>query len=68
MTTADTPLRSGGAILVDALRIHGADRIFGVPGESALPVFDALRDGARGVRFIEKTVESAHSTAKWTAF
>ncbi|MEP9347946.1 thiamine pyrophosphate-binding protein [Xanthobacter sp. KR7-225] len=49
---SSAPLRAGGAILVDALRIHGADRIFGVPGESALPVFDALRDGARGVRFI----------------
>jgi predicted dehydrogenase len=30
--------------------------------------FPTLNDGARGVRFIEKTVESAHSTAKWTAF
>ena len=30
--------------------------------------FPALIDGARGVRFIEKTVESAQSTAKWTPF
>ena len=30
--------------------------------------FPTLADGARGVRFIEKTVESARSTAKWTAF
>lgn len=30
--------------------------------------FPTLQDGARGVRFIEKTVESAHSTAKWTPF
>ncbi|TCT05686.1 thiamine pyrophosphate-dependent enzyme [Aquabacter spiritensis] len=51
---AETParLRSGGTLLVDALRIHGVDTLFGVPGESALPVFDALRDAARGVRFI----------------
>ena len=36
--------RSGGQILVDQLRIHGADLVFGVPGESYLPVLDALRD------------------------
>ena len=30
--------------------------------------FPTLLDGARGVRFIEKTVESAHSSMKWTAF
>ena len=30
--------------------------------------FPRLIDGARGVRFIEKAVESAHSTAKWTAY
>jgi predicted dehydrogenase len=28
--------------------------------------FPDVRDGARGVRFIEKTVESAASSAKWT--
>ncbi len=30
--------------------------------------FPTLADGLRGVRFIEKTVESARSTAKWTSF
>ncbi|MEO8411284.1 MAG: Gfo/Idh/MocA family oxidoreductase [Propionivibrio sp.] len=30
--------------------------------------FPTLADGARGVRFIEKTVESAHSDSKWTRF
>ena len=30
--------------------------------------FPTLADGARGVRFIEKTVESARSAMKWTAF
>jgi len=30
--------------------------------------FPSLVDGARGVRFIEKTVESARSERKWTAF
>src|SRR3984885_5058088 len=36
--------RSGGRILVDALRIHGTDRVFCVPGESYLDVLDALYD------------------------
>ena len=42
--------RTGGQILVDALKTHGADIVFGVPGESYLPVLDALHDGP--VRFI----------------
>ena len=40
------PLRSGGQILVDALRIHGVDTAFGVPGESYLDVLDALHGSA----------------------
>ncbi len=40
-------LRTGGQILVDALRIHGADTVFCVPGESYLATLDALYD-ARG--------------------
>jgi acetolactate synthase-1/2/3 large subunit len=38
--------RSGGRILVDALRVHGVDRVFCVPGESYLDVLDALHDYA----------------------
>ncbi len=30
--------------------------------------FPRLIDGARGVRFIEKAVESAHASVKWTAY
>jgi acetolactate synthase-1/2/3 large subunit len=37
-------MRSGGRILVDQLRLHGADRIFAVPGESYLAALDALHD------------------------
>jgi acetolactate synthase-1/2/3 large subunit len=37
-------LRSGGRVLVDALHIHGVDRIYCVPGESYLDVLDALVD------------------------
>jgi acetolactate synthase-1/2/3 large subunit len=35
-------LRTGGQILADQLRIHGADTAFGVPGESYLALLDAL--------------------------
>ncbi|MFJ7005147.1 thiamine pyrophosphate-binding protein [Pseudomonas putida] len=36
--------RSGGQVLVDALRINGVERAFCVPGESYLAVLDALHD------------------------
>tara|TARA_A100001391_G_scaffold87150_1_gene57538 strand:- start:22340 stop:24007 length:1668 start_codon:yes stop_codon:yes gene_type:complete len=36
--------RTGGQILVDQLKIHGADHVFCVPGESYLAVLDALHD------------------------
>ncbi len=39
-----TNRRSGARILVDQLRIHGADTVFCVPGESYLAVLDALYD------------------------
>lgn len=35
---------TGGQILVQALRAQGADRMYCVPGESYLPVLDALHD------------------------
>ena len=45
MRTSQTTGRvSGGAALVAALRDQGVDRIFCVPGESYLPVLDALVD------------------------
>ena len=36
--------RTGGQVLIDALRIHGVDTVFCVPGESYLPALDALHD------------------------
>jgi acetolactate synthase I/II/III large subunit len=36
--------RTGARILVDQLKIHGADTVFCVPGESYLAVLDALYD------------------------
>ena len=34
----------GGHLLVDSLRTHGVDMVFGVPGESYLAVLDGLQD------------------------
>jgi acetolactate synthase-1/2/3 large subunit len=44
--------RSGGQILVDQLRVNGADLAFGVPGESYLDVLDALHDARDAIRFV----------------
>jgi acetolactate synthase I/II/III large subunit len=53
MNPADTTLaRSGAQILVDALKIHGVDMAFGVPGESYLAVLDSLYDARDQIRFI----------------
>lgn len=40
----NSPIRTGGRILVDQLVAQGCDRIFTVPGESFLAVLDALVD------------------------
>ena len=50
--TGDLQLRSGGRILVEQLRIHGADMAFCVPGESYLDVLDALHDAREEIRLI----------------
>ncbi|WP_292909522.1 thiamine pyrophosphate-binding protein [Niveispirillum sp.] len=42
--------RTGAHLLVAALEAQGTDMVFGVPGESYLPVLDALHDS--GIRFI----------------
>ncbi|MGH8639552.1 MAG: thiamine pyrophosphate-binding protein, partial [Burkholderiales bacterium] len=43
--------RSGGKLLVDALKVHGADTVFCVPGESYLAALDAFHDH-RDIRLI----------------
>jgi len=50
--------RSGGQILVDQLNIHGADLAFCVPGESYLPVLDALYGYRDTIRLITCRHES----------
>ncbi|MDB5962803.1 MAG: thiamine pyrophosphate protein domain protein TPP-binding [Massilia sp.] len=43
-TTSPIASRTGGQILVDALKINHVEHAFCVPGESYLPVLDALYD------------------------
>jgi acetolactate synthase-1/2/3 large subunit len=40
----DTQARTAAQVLVDQLILHGVRHVFCVPGESYLPVLDALRD------------------------
>ncbi len=50
--TASKVLRTGAQLLVDALRLHGTDLVFGVPGESYLSVLDAMLDTDGQIQFI----------------
>lgn len=43
---SDLPARNGGQILVDALLHHTVDTVYCIPGESYLPVLDALHDAS----------------------
>jgi acetolactate synthase I/II/III large subunit len=53
MKVADPTLaRTGGQLLVDALKVHSVDLAFGVPGESYLEVLDALHDAREKIQFI----------------
>jgi acetolactate synthase I/II/III large subunit len=54
-------LRSGGRLVVDALLAHGARRVFGVPGESYLPILDALFDVGERLEFV--TCRHEHGAA-----
>ena len=47
-----TQSRTGAQVLVDQLRIHGADLAFCVPGESYLAVLDALYEVREEIRLI----------------
>ena len=50
--SARTNRRTGGQILVDALKLHGVDTVFCVPGESYLGTLDALYDARDAIRLI----------------
>jgi len=44
--------RTGGELIVEALLAHGVQRLFGVPGESFLPLLDALYDRRDRIAFV----------------
>jgi len=52
--------RSGGQALVNQLELHGVDTAFCVPGESYLPILDALHDSS--IRLISCRHEAAAAT------
>jgi len=56
--------RAGGRMLVDALRIHGVDRLFCVPGESYLEVLDALYDTPQIALIVAKHEGAAANMAE----
>jgi acetolactate synthase-1/2/3 large subunit len=51
-TSSNEKPRTGGQILVDALRVNGVDTAYCVPGESYLPVLDALYDVQEEIKLI----------------
>jgi acetolactate synthase-1/2/3 large subunit len=51
MTASPAP-RTGGQVLIDALKIHGVDTVFCVPGESYLAALDALAGAGNQIRTI----------------
>src|SRR5437867_6688523 len=51
MAGTGTP-RTAAQILVDALKIHGVDTAFCVPGESYLAVLDALYDAREAIKLV----------------
>lgn len=51
VSLSQTP-RTGGQIVVDALLQQGVDTAFTVPGESFLPILDALHDAREAIRLI----------------
>lgn len=52
MMSSTLASRTGGQVLVDALRIHGADTAFCVPGESFLAAIDAFHDARDVIRLV----------------
>jgi acetolactate synthase-1/2/3 large subunit len=53
MKISDNALaRTGGQLLIDALKVHGVDLVFGVPGESYLSALDAFHGASEKLRFV----------------
>jgi len=52
MGPANSGLRPGGHVIVEALMEQGVDTVFGVPGESFLAALDGFHEHRRRIRFI----------------
>ena len=48
--------RTGGRLLVDALRSQGVDMAFCVAGESYLELLDALYDARNEIKLVARTI------------
>ncbi len=59
VATPSGPERSGGRAVVDALKGHGVDTVFHLPGESFTAILDALYDERNHMRLITCRHESA---------
>lgn len=59
----ETMMRTGGQVLVDALKINGAEVIFGVPGESYLAALDAIHDQGNALRYVTMRQEGGAAFA-----
>ncbi|MFT5204541.1 MAG: acetolactate synthase-1/2/3 large subunit [Candidatus Aldehydirespiratoraceae bacterium] len=60
--------KTGGQVIVESLQAHGVTTTFGVPGESYLPVLDALHD--TNIRFVICRQEggAAYMAEAWAKF
>lgn len=56
MTGTQTPVRNGGDLVVETLEALGAKTVFGIPGQHALGLFDAM--GRGNLHFVSSRVEN----------
>lgn len=56
-------MRTGGQVLIDALKINGCRVIYGVPGESYLAALDAIHDQGNALRYITMRQEGGAAFA-----
>lgn len=56
MTGTESPVRNGGDLVVETLEALGAKTVFGIPGQHALGLFDAM--GRGNLHFVSSRVEN----------
>lgn len=56
MTDTEAPVRNGGDLVVETLEALGAKTVFGIPGQHALGLFDAM--GRGNLHFVSSRVEN----------